>query len=160
LINILTGIYQCTHGSVYISGLDVYEDFSLVQQSIGVCPQADLLWDDLTAVEHMKLHAGFKGIQKGLNLDNAVTLMLSKVGLSDRRDSYAKDFSGGMKRRLAVAMSAVGEVDAIFLDEPTTGLDPLSRRHVWDVVNWLKLNKVVLLTTHNMEEGNFILAYL
>lgn len=136
---------------MYVSGMDVEQDISLIQQSIGVCPQADLLWDDLTAKEHIDIHAAFKGIESGSVLNQAVELILKKVGLLERGDSYAKDFSGGMKRRLAVAMSAVGEVDAIFLDEPTTGLDPLSRHGVWDVINWLKRDKVVVLTTHNME---------
>ena len=94
LINIITGLYSCTHGSVYVSGMDVQEDVSLIQQSIGVCPQADLLWDDLTAREHIDIHAAFKGIQSGARLNAAVELILTKVGLIDRRDSYAKDFSG------------------------------------------------------------------
>ena len=140
--------------------MDVAEDVSLIQQSIGVCPQADLLWDDLSAREHIAIHAAFKGIESGDVLDKAVGLILKKVGLLERGDSYAKDFSGGMKRRLAVAMSAVGEVDAIFLDEPTTGLDPLSRHGVWDVINWLKGNKVVVLTTHNMEVCSIRFAYV
>lgn len=156
LINIITGQYATTHGNVYVSGMDVVEDISLIQQSIGVCPQSDLLWDDLTAREHIDIHAAFKGIESGNLLNRAVDLILQKVGLAERGDSYARDFSGGMKRRLAVAMSAVGEVDAIFLDEPTTGLDPLSRHGVWDVINWLKGNKVVVLTTHNMEEADFL----
>ncbi len=131
-------------------------DMSLIQQSIGVCPQHDMLWDELTAREHMQLHAAFKGIEFGDQLDTAVSIVLDKVGLLQRADTYARDFSGGMKRRLAVAMSAVGDVDAIFLDEPTTGLDPLSRRHIWDMINWLKRKKVVVLTTHNMEEADYL----
>lgn len=121
LINIITGLLKPTHGKVYISGLDVEVDASSVQQITGVCPQHDLLWTDLTAREHIYLTAAFKGIESGEPLELAVKKMLTKMNLYDRADSCVSDFSGGMQRRLSVAMSAVGEIEIIFLDEPSTG---------------------------------------
>lgn len=157
LINIITGLIAPTHGKVYINGLDAEIDVAEVQQVIGVCPQDDILWDDLTAREHMLLTAAFKGLQVGWGgsasgLHTAIDRVLEKVQLLDRSSTFSKNFSGGMKRRLSVAMSTVGDVDVLFLDEPSTGLDPVSRRHVWDTVTWMKqAGRVVVLTTHNME---------
>lgn len=85
-------------------------------------------------------------------LRQSINSVLEKVQLLDRCKDFSKNFSGGMKRRLSVAMSTVGDVDVVFLDEPSTGLDPVSRRHVWDTITWMKESgRVVVLTTHNME---------
>lgn len=101
---------------MYINGLDVEEDASEVQQIIGVCAQDDLLWDDLTAREHMLLTAAFKGIAFGDRLLNAVDNVLELVQLRERAEDFCRQFSGGMKRRLSVAMSTVGDVDVLFFD--------------------------------------------
>ena len=156
LMNIITGLIQPTHGKVYLSGLDVEAESAQVQQTIGVCAQDDLLWDDLTAREHMLLTAAFKGLEYGTQLFQAVDSVLAMVQLEERADHFARQYSGGMKRRLSVAMSTVGDVEILFLDEPTTGLDPVSRRHVWDAINFMKKDRVVVLTTHNMEEADYL----
>jgi ABC-type lipoprotein export system ATPase subunit len=116
LINVITGLIAPTHGKVFMNGLDVETDVAEVQQTIGVCAQDDLLWDELTAKEHMLLTATFKGCVVGAPLMEAVRHVLSKVQLLDRADDFARTFSGGMKRRLSVAMSTVGDVDLLFLD--------------------------------------------
>ena len=103
-------------GKVYLSGLDVEDDAAEVQQTIGVCAQDDLLWDDLTAREHMLLTAAFKGIEWGPALMNSVDSVLNMVQLKERSDHFARQYSGGMKRRLSVAMSTVGDVEILFLD--------------------------------------------
>lgn len=156
MINIITGLMKPSHGSVYISGLDVDMDASSVQQITGVCPQHDLLWSDLSAREHMYLTSAFKGIQFGKPLEEAVERMLAKMNLLHRADNRVGEFSGGMRRRLSVAMSTVGEIEIVFLDEPSTGLDPISRRRIWDAINWMKKTRVVVLTTHNMEEADYL----
>lgn len=166
----MTGECQPTHGCMFIRGLDVCSEVTTIQQSIGacsliflvfvtflgICPQDDLLWDDLTAFEHMMLHAACKGIRLNYELKNTVATILHQVQLFDYRNQYVKTFSGGMKRRLSVALSLVGDVNIIILDEPTTGLDPLSRRHVWNLINLVKRQKIVVLTTHNMEEADYL----
>lgn len=102
----------------------------------------------------MYLVAAFKGMRWGAQLNGAVDAVLAQVQLTERATSFAHTFSGGMKRRLSVALSTVGDVRIIFFDEPTTGLDPLSRRRVWETIHRLKKNRVVVLTTHNMEEAD------
>ncbi len=116
LINIITGVIAPTHGKVYLCGLDVETDAAQVQQTIGVCPQDDILWDDLTAKEHMLLTAAFKGLEWGPQLLKSVESVLNMVQLLDRCNDFAKQYSGGMKRRLSVAMSTVGDVEILFLD--------------------------------------------
>lgn len=113
LINIITGVLAPTHGKVYLNGLDVERDAMDVQQTIGICSQDDLLWDDLTAREHMLLTAAFKGLRWGEELHNAVEGMLARVQLTDRANDFCRQFSGGMKRRLSVAMSTVGDVSTL-----------------------------------------------
>ncbi len=87
-----------------------------------VCSQEDVLWDDLNGREHMFLTAAFKGLRWGPQLFAAVDAVLGLVQLSDRADEFTAQYSGGMKRRLSVAMSTVGDVEILFLDEPSTGL--------------------------------------
>jgi ABC-type multidrug transport system ATPase subunit len=172
LINILTGLTSPTRGKTFLSGLDIDEDVADVQQLIGVCPQHDILWEDLTAMDHMLLVAAFKGLSgdnlfaplftnadtpeaaQSSPLFKSIQTILKQVQLLGRSRDFASSYSGGMRRRLSVALSAVGDVDVIFFDEPTTGLDPLSRRRVWETINILKRDRVVLLTTHNMEEAD------
>ncbi len=102
-------------------GLDTQNDVSEIQQGLGVCPQDDVLWDELTAREHMLLTAAFKGLDINFGsstsvLSSAIDNVLKKVQLFDRANDFSRNFSGGMKRRLSVAMSTVGDVDVIFLD--------------------------------------------
>ena len=102
------------------------------------------------------LHAACKGIRLNHELKNTVATILHQVQLFEYRNQYVKTYSGGMKRRLSVALSLVGDVNIVILDEPTTGLDPLSRRHVWNLINLVKREKIVILTTHNMEEADYL----
>ena len=104
----------------------------------------------------MILTAIFKGIKWGPELNRSVENVLNLVQLTDRSNEFCRQYSGGMKRRLSVAMSTVGDVEILFLDEPTTGLDPVSRRRVWEAINIMKKNRVVVLTTHTMEEADFL----
>lgn len=154
LINMLTCALAPTHGKAYVMGLDVAQDGDALQQVIGVCAQHDHLYKDLTAREHMRLNAKFKGVAVDSRLDAEIDTLLEKVGLLQDADKLARTFSGGMKRRLSVAMSAVGDAKVLFLDEPSTGLDPISKRAVWDCITWLKRDRIVLLTTHSMEEAD------
>lgn len=103
-------------GKIFISGMDLDFEMLQVQQSIGVCPQEDYLWEELTAMEHMKIYAQFKGLRVGAALYEACERVLALVGLAERKDTMARNFSGGMKRRLSAAMSIVGNTKALFLD--------------------------------------------
>ncbi|GIQ81103.1 ABC transporter A, ABCA [Kipferlia bialata] len=144
----------------------------------GVCPQDDALWLDLDARSHLMFYGAIKGLSgsdslwsvtpyllslslpipnlKGLSgaaLSEQCDTMLEHVQLANVAKNAVRTFSGGMKRRLSVAIALIGGADMIFLDEPTTGLDPQSRRGLWNIIRKAQKDKIVLLTTHSMEEA-------
>jgi len=126
-----------------------------VQKLIGVCPQHNILWEELTPFEHLRIFADIKRIP--LKDHKAmIESRLRDVLLWDVKDKEAGKFSGGMKRRLSVAISAVGNPSLMYLDEPTTGLDPMSRREIWNAIQKMKKDRVVVLTTHSMEEADIL----
>jgi len=120
---------------------------------MGVVPQFDILWDQLTALEHMRMFSKIKGVP-GDDIEEKSIALLEQVGLEDVKNVIVGQFSGGMKRRLSVAISAIGDPRIIFFDEPTTGMDPVSRKAVWLLMQELKKNKTIILTTHAMEEAD------
>ena len=100
---------------------------------MGVVPQFDILWGELTAAEHMTMFSMIKGVPDE-DIDDMTDELLQSVGLSQVKHARVMNFSGGMKRRLSVAISSIGNPRIIFLDEPTTGMDPVSRRDVWNLI--------------------------
>lgn len=122
---------------------------------MGVVPQFDILWDELTAAEHMTIFSKIKGVSNSC-IDSSTNELLESVGLLQVKHARVANFSGGMKRRLTVAISSIGNPRIIFMDEPTTGMDPVSRRDVWNLIQRLKRDKTVILTTHAMEEADIL----
>eukprot|EP00892_Ulva_mutabilis_P007665 jgi/Ulvmu1/5270/UM022_0064.1 len=151
-INMMIGFLEATRGEAYISGLDIKQDMNSIYKVMGVCPQHDLLWDSLTGEEHLYFYARLKGLS-GNGIREAVDVALHSVRLYDVRKKRSGQYSGGMKRRLSVAISLIGSPQVAYLDEPSTGLDPASRRQLWEVVQRAKQDKAVVLTTHSMEEA-------
>lgn len=153
LINILTGVLGGFEGKITISGYDIELNKDEVKKVVGVCPQFDILWYELTAKEHLYMFAKIKGIPVA-EIENQTKKALEEVNLTKVRDVWAGTFSGGMKRRLSMAIAGIGDPSIIFLDEPTTGMDPKNRRQVWELIKNLKKNRAVILTTHAMEEAD------
>ncbi|UPR04645.1 ABC transporter A [Chloropicon primus] len=152
LINMLVGYVEPTEGEAYVSNLNIRHDKSKIFESLGVCPQFDVLWPELTANQHLLFYGRIKGLQ-GQELERAVDEALKSVNLLDVKHKNAGSYSGGMKRRLSVAISLIGKPKVVFLDEPTTGLDPASRRELWATINKARDYASVVLTTHSMEEA-------
>jgi ABC-type multidrug transport system ATPase subunit len=130
LFNMLTGIIGPSEGYAKICGLDIRYDQEKIRKIIGLVPQFDILWNMLTAMEHMRMFSKIKGVPFE-NIDESSIALLDQVGLEDVKNAQVNCYSGGMKRRLSVAISAIGNPKVIFFDEPTTGMDPVSRRAVW-----------------------------
>jgi ABC-type multidrug transport system ATPase subunit len=107
----------------------------------------------MTAMEHMRMFCKIKGVPNELIEEQSI-MLLEKVGIDDVKDAQVGSYSGGMKRRLSVAISAIGNPKVIFFDEPTTGMDPVSRHSVWELMQDLKKDKTIVLTTHAMEEAD------
>jgi ABC-2 type transport system ATP-binding protein len=128
-----------------------------VRLSIGVIPQAMTSDLELTAWENMEIHAKFFGLPK-TERKQRVAALLERIGLYDRRDSLVRTFSGGMRRRLEIARGLVHRPAVLFLDEPTTGLDPASRHVIWELLEQLRASERIsmLLTTHYMDEADVL----
>eukprot|EP01080_Neovahlkampfia_damariscottae_P005699 gene5699-9519_t len=153
LISMLTGLISISGGDAFILGYNVKTEINKIRQFIGICPQHDIFWPNLSAYEHLSLYASIKGIPFQ-DINREVSKLLKSVKLQKVGSNLVETFSGGMKRRLSVAMSLIGNPMIVFLDEPTTGLDPKSKRDVWELINELKKDKLVFLTTHSMEEAD------
>ncbi|VYS59676.1 unnamed protein product [Arabidopsis thaliana] len=156
-INMMTGLLKPTSGTGLVQGLDICNDMDRVYTSMGVCPQHDLLWETLTGREHLLFYGRLKNL-KGADLNQAVEESLKSVNLfhGGVADKPAGKYSGGMKRRLSVAISLIGNPKVVYMDEPSTGLDPASRKNLWTVIKRAKQNTAIILTTHSMEEAEFL----
>lgn len=154
LIRILTTLIRPTSGAAFIAGHDVATQSTLVRQSIGVVPQAMTSDLDLTGFEIMDIYARFYGMPKKERRER-IDELLSMVGLRDRAKDLVATYSGGMRRRLEIARGLVHKPKILILDEPTIGLDPQSRRVVWDLLEKFRSadSLTILLTTHYMEEA-------
>lgn len=155
LIRMLTTLTPPTSGSASVGGFDILRDADGVRNSIGVIPQALTSDPDLTAWENLTIHAKLYGVPAARRRELAEEI-LSAVDLLEFRDRLVGTFSGGMRRRLEIARGLVHAPHILFLDEPTTGLDPVSRTHVWEMIERLKHRSrlTILLTTHYMDEAD------
>lgn len=156
-IRVLTTLLLPTSGKIMLNGYDVLSDKSKVRRSFGIVFQDPSLDDQLTAYENMQYHAVLYQVPSNLRKQRIKDLLMF-VELWDRRNSLVKTFSGGMKRRLEIARGLLHHPRVLFLDEPTLGLDPQTRKHIWDYVKDLnqKEHTTVFFTTHYIEEAEQI----
>jgi ABC-2 type transport system ATP-binding protein len=153
LIRILTTLIRPTSGRARVACCDVVENPDAVRREIGVVTQAMTSDLDLTGYENMDIYGRFYGIPKR-EREERIAYLLDMVGLSARKDDLVATYSGGMRRRLEVARVLVHRPRVLFLDEPTLGLDPQSRRVVWDFIRRFRVDSMtIFLTTHYMEEA-------
>lgn len=153
LIRILTSLTRPTSGKAFVEGHDVGSAARTVRSLIGVVPQENNLDRYLTARENMVIQARLHGMASA-DYNPRIDALLELTGLASRQHDFPDTFSGGMQRRLVVARALVHTPRVLFLDEPTTGLDPQSRRAVWDYIQHLKEEMTIFLTTHYMDEAD------
>ena len=152
-INILTGLLEPTSGSATVGGYDIIKENGKVRGIIGLCPQETSYYKYMTGRENIELFGNLHGMPKDI-LKNRAEMLLEKIGLSEAADRKTGQYSGGMVRRVNLAMALIHDPDIAFLDEPTVAMDPQSRRATWDFIEEQKRNnKTVILTTHYIEEA-------
>jgi ABC-2 type transport system ATP-binding protein len=152
-IKMLTTLLKPTSGEILLDNHNVIENPNQTRKSFGIVFQDPSLDNELTAYENMQFHAILYGIKKQ-DYEKRIVDLLTLVELYDRKDSFVKNFSGGMKRRLEIARGLLHHPTVLFLDEPTIGLDPQTRNHIWEYIDNLnkRENVTIFFTTHHMEE--------
>eukprot|EP01022_Parablepharisma_sp_SALTPOND_P033217 TRINITY_DN88309_c0_g1_i1.p1 TRINITY_DN88309_c0_g1~~TRINITY_DN88309_c0_g1_i1.p1 ORF type:complete len:1355 (+),score=109.74 TRINITY_DN88309_c0_g1_i1:227-4291(+) len=152
-ISMLAGLLPPTSGSASFSGLSIFEQVSRIREKLGVCPQHDVLFEKLTPREHLEIFASFKGRSDSQQIQTDVEEILQDIDLKDVEDMVVCNLSGGQTRKLSIGISFIGKSEMIFLDEPTSGIDLAARKKVWAMLKKYKSDKVIILTTHYMEEA-------
>jgi len=132
-MSILTGLFPPTNGTAYIYGHDIRNDMDKIRTSLGMCPQHNVLFESMTVDEHLKFYARLKGMPES-EVASEVDRILEDLELPSKRHSKVESLSGGMKRKLSVAMAFIGGSRTVILDEPTAGIDPYARRAIWDLL--------------------------
>ena len=158
LVRMLTTLLPPTSGKARVAGYDIVREKGKVRASIGTVSQAETTDENLTVRENLSVHGKMYGLW-GRTLSERIERRLTQVGLWDKRKQITKTLSGGMRRRLEIARGVLHSPHILFLDEPTTGLDPQSRRAAWEMLGQLKARDAslaIVLTTHAMDEANYL----
>uniref|UniRef100_A0A8C2KTR9 ABC transporter domain-containing protein n=1 Tax=Cyprinus carpio TaxID=7962 RepID=A0A8C2KTR9_CYPCA len=154
-MSILTGLFAPTSGTAYINGYDIRSDMDTIRTHLGMCPQHNVLFNDLTVEEHIYFYARLKG-RSSKEVQKEIDQMIRDVGLPHKRKDLVKNLSGGMQRKLSVAIAFVGGSNVVILDEPTAGVDPYARRGIWDLLLKYKTGRTIILSTHHMDEADIL----
>uniref|UniRef100_A0A7N6BQX4 ABC transporter domain-containing protein n=1 Tax=Anabas testudineus TaxID=64144 RepID=A0A7N6BQX4_ANATE len=154
-MSILTGLFPPTSGTAYILGKDIRTELSTIRQNLGVCPQHNVLFSMLTVEEHIWFYACLKGLPEE-KVKAEMEQIVNDVGLPHKRQSRTSTLSGGMQRKLSVALAFVGGSKVVILDEPTAGVDPYARRGIWDLLLKYRQGRTIILSTHHMDEADIL----
>ncbi|KAF4105040.1 phospholipid-transporting ATPase ABCA1b [Onychostoma macrolepis] len=154
-MSILTGLFPPTSGTAYIMGKDIRSELSSIRRSLGVCPQHNVLFSMLTVEEHIWFYARLKGLSEE-DVKAEMEQILTDTGLPHKRKCRTSQLSGGMQRKLSVALAFVGGSRVVILDEPTAGVDPYARRGIWDLLLKYRAGRTILLSTHHMDEADIL----
>ncbi|KYO33489.1 hypothetical protein Y1Q_0008681 [Alligator mississippiensis] len=156
-ISILTGLFPASSGTIYVYGKDIRTDQNIIRKNMGICMQHNVLFSYLTTKEHLLLYSYIKvphwSKQK---LQDEVQRTLKETGLYSHRHKLAGSLSGGMKRKLSISIAFLGGSRVVILDEPTTGVDPCSRRCIWEIISRNKKGRTTILSTHHLDEAEVL----
>ncbi|MGH2391149.1 MAG: ABC transporter ATP-binding protein [Chloroflexota bacterium] len=153
-LEMIEGLRKPDSGTIQVDGIDAVRQTAKLKQIIGIQLQSTALFTHLTNFELLQLFAGF--YDHGMN-DRELDQLLAQVNLTEKRNSRVQELSGGQQQRLSIALTLVNKPRVVFLDEPTTGLDPQARRNLWDLVRGINAQgQTVVLTTHYMEEAEIL----
>ncbi|XP_050094334.1 phospholipid-transporting ATPase ABCA1-like isoform X1 [Anopheles aquasalis] len=154
-MSMLTGMFSPTSGTALVNGYDIRKDIEGVRFSLGLCPQHNVLFNELTVAEHLKFFAQLKGVPAYKTVGE-IDKYVNLLELTDKRNAQSHTLSGGMKRKLGVGIALCGGSKVVLLDEPTSGMDPSARRALWDLIQREKVGRTVILSTHFMDEADVL----
>ena len=154
-ISMLTGLIEKSSGTASCYDVDVFDEMDELREFMGVCPQHDVLFDNLTCREHLDIFYDFKGGDPKRKKEEIDSLIIDS-GLTIDQAKRAKALSGGNKRKLSVCISLCGNSKLVMLDEPTSGMDLGARRNLWDMLKSYKKDRIIVLTTHYMDEADVL----
>lgn len=154
-ISMLTGMIPATSGTAYINGCDVNTEMDDIRGEMGICPQHNILFDELTVEEHIWFYSKLKGLSHE-EAREEVQKYVKKLQLLPKISSQSHTLSGGMKRKLCIGIALCGESKFILLDEPTAGMDPTARRALWELLQTEKKSRTIILSTHFMDEADVL----
>jgi len=154
-ISVLTGLIRATGGESWIWGNSLSNDLQNIREITGICPQQNVLFPFLTVEEHLYFFCRLKGVPEG-DIPAMAEVNMTDVGLLGKRHVATRALSGGMKRKTCLAIALSGNPKCVFLDEPTSGMDPYSRRSTWELLQKKKKGRVIILTTHFLEEAEIL----
>lgn len=155
-INCVVGLIPMTSGEAMVCGYDVRTELESVRRNISVCPQDNPLYDVFTVRQHLMFFASLRGVSEQVQ-ETRVIEVLRALGIGEKVDQQCTTLSGGQKRRLWVASALLGDIPVIFLDEPTSGMDPSSRQHLWKLLLEMKsTGRSIIFTTHYLEEADVL----
>ncbi|CAM4819705.1 unnamed protein product [Rotaria magnacalcarata] len=153
--SILTGLIPPSSGTVYVDGYNILTDIKLIRKRLGFAPQYNILFDLLTVKEHLEFFSQLKGASKEL-IQSETEKMLIDLTLENKAENYSTALSGGMKRKLSIAIAFIGNSTTVILDEPTAGVDPYARRAIWDLILKYKPGRTIVLSTHHLDEADLL----
>ena len=157
LISMLTGMYNATQGQAIYEDMNILDSANMdnFRKKLGICPQHDTLFEDMNIREHLEMFSIFKGVDS-LNVDNEVNKILHDFQMEDIQHMLTRNLSAGQRRKLSIAIALIGGSKIIFLDEPSSGMDITSRRNLWEILKRQCEGKIIILTTHYMEEASVL----
>lgn len=155
LMNMLTGMFAPTRGTATVNGFDICNDIRGVRRSLGLCPQFNIFMNQLTIREHLAFFAGMKGTPLS-EIESEVEKTIETLRFQAYANNYPSELSGGWKRRLSVGIALIGNSQCVILDEPTSGMDPSTRRILWSILQEIKHDRTIILSTHFMDEADIL----
>ena len=153
LINMISGIYDPTHGDIFYKGRSLVTNKDYLFDNIGVCQQEDIFFDYLTVSDHLKYMCEIKGGKANIR---EISELIIKIGLAEKSTALCSTLSGGQKRKLCTALALIGNSTIVLLDEPTSGMDPMSKKSLWDFLKNYQKDKILLITTHSLDEAEYL----
>lgn len=154
-ISMLTGMIPATSGTAIVNGHDIHTDMNSVRDEMGICPQHNILFDELTVAEHLQFYSRLKGLSH-VQATEEIDKYVKQLQLGPKLNAPASTLSGGMKRKLCIGVALCGNSKIVLLDEPTAGMDPTARRALWDLMQVEKKSRTIILSTHFMDEADVL----